>query len=74
MRGDYRLGARCDKSSCEESPPQFGPNMTAPEEGSFDADVLETIQTAGQRVLRQHSHVRDLADLKRSKPTSFQVS
>ena len=43
-------------------------DLTSAEESSFDPDVLETIQVAGQRVFRKHGHVRDLADLERSEP------
>ena len=42
-------------------------HLTSAEERPLDPDVLETIQIAGQRVFRQHRHVRDLADLERSK-------
>src|ERR1700722_12056396 len=43
-------------------------DLAPAEEGSLDPNVLETIQIAGQRVRGQHGHVRDLADLERSKP------
>jgi hypothetical protein len=43
-------------------------DLTPTEESSLDPDVLETIQIAGQRVFRQHNHVRDLANLERPKP------
>jgi len=35
-------------------------------EGSIDADVLESVQIAGERIFSEHDHVRDLADLQRS--------
>ena len=35
-------------------------------EGSIDADVLEPVQIAGERIFSEHDHVRDLADLQRS--------
>src|SRR5262252_7216227 len=35
-------------------------------EGSIDADVLEPVQIAGERIFSEHDHVRDLAGLQRS--------
>ena len=50
-------------------------HLTSAEERPLDADVLETIEIAGQRVFRQHGHIRDLADLELiQKRSSFQVS
>src|ERR1700730_11394816 len=34
-------------------------------EGSIDADVLESVQIAGERIFSENDHVRDLADLQR---------
>src|SRR5260370_40989469 len=48
---------------------RIGPeHLTSAEERPLDSDVLETIEIAGQRVFSQHGHIRDLADLERSKP------
>src|ERR1700730_9392803 len=35
-------------------------------EGSIDADVLEPVQIAGERILSEHDHVRALAALQRA--------
>jgi hypothetical protein len=32
-------------------------------EGSIDADILESVQIARERIFSEHDHVRDLADL-----------
>src|SRR5262249_57450231 len=38
------------------------------EKGSIDADVLQPVEIAGERIFSEHDHVRDLADLERSVP------
>src|SRR6516164_10295269 len=35
-------------------------------EGSINADVLESVQIAGERIFSEHDHVRDFADLQGS--------
>src|SRR5262245_4669736 len=41
-------------------------DLAPTQKGSLDADILEPIQIAGQRIFIEHNHVSDLADLERS--------
>src|SRR6266851_3504729 len=58
LRRGLRLFGLSAEPATEHLPPA--------KEGSIDADVLESVQIAGERIFSEHDHVRDLADLQRS--------
>src|SRR5262245_14670747 len=41
-------------------------DLAPTQKGSLDAEILEPVQIAGQRIFIEHNHVSDLADLERS--------
>src|SRR5262245_66404696 len=41
-------------------------DLAPAQEGSVDTNILEPVEIAGQRIVIEHDHVGDLADLERS--------